>query len=278
MGDIEDVIERGVRRVGPSVDTLSASIHSIIENSKTLQTASRSLASATWDKDAYATIIHEELLTADMFGQMQAQDESALFDVSFTKLLFREAVSFFLGKKVMTKRAFDKLSDDYKRKSFTVANLQKKYVIEKVKDRIDRAIKKGETKASFVKRINREFDKLGITRLKKHHLETVFDTNVIGSYQHGRWTQQRRVVDDFPYWQYKTANDGAVRPSHEAMHNKVYHCDDAVWEAWYPPSGFRCRCYVKPLTDKAGSRLAEDDQPAVKPDKGFASSPKDWLK
>ena len=40
-----------------------------------------------------------------------------------------------------------------------------------------------------------------------------------------------------------------MRPAHAAMENRVYRWDDPVWDIWYPPNGFRCRCMVVSLTE-----------------------------
>ena len=37
-----------------------------------------------------------------------------------------------------------------------------------------------------------------------------------------------------PYWQYKTAGDGHVRETHQAMAERVFPADDPIWDVWYP--------------------------------------------
>lgn len=90
-----------------------------------------------------------------------------------------------------------------------------------------------------------------------------------------------------PYWQYQTAGDGNVRPAHAAMENRVYRWDDPVWDIWYPPNGFRCRCMVVSLTEAQvrGRHLTvenlmphEVDRRTGEavfyyPDKGFSANP-----
>ena len=44
--------------------------------------------------------------------------------------------------------------------------------------------------------------------------------------------------------QYRTANDGKVRPEHAAMHGITLPPSDSFWEGFYPPNGWNCRCTV----------------------------------
>lgn len=64
----------------------------------------------------------------------------------------------------------------------------------------------------------------------------------------------------YPYWQYLTANDARVRDAHRALHGKVFKHDDAVWDTIYPPNGWNCRCYIKPLMNYNQERLSNEDE------------------
>ncbi len=44
------------------------------------------------------------------------------------------------------------------------------------------------------------------------------------------------------YLQYRTANDGKVRPTHAALHGVTLPMSDPFWEEYYPPNGWNCRC------------------------------------
>lgn len=71
------------------------------------------------------------------------------------------------------------------------------------------------------------------------------------------------------------------------MENRVYRWDDPVWDIWYPPNGFRCRCMVVSLTEAQvrGRHLTvenlmphEVDRRTGEavfyyPDKGFSANP-----
>lgn len=44
--------------------------------------------------------------------------------------------------------------------------------------------------------------------------------------------------------QYRTANDGKVRPEHAALNGVTLPPSDPFWEEFYPPNGWNCRCTV----------------------------------
>lgn len=51
--------------------------------------------------------------------------------------------------------------------------------------------------------------------------------------------------------QYRTQNDGAVRPEHAALHGVTLPASDSFWDTYFPPNGWNCRCtVVQVLRDK----------------------------
>lgn len=44
--------------------------------------------------------------------------------------------------------------------------------------------------------------------------------------------------------QYRTMNDGAVRPEHQLLEGVTRPADDEFWDEYYPPNGWNCRCTV----------------------------------
>lgn len=62
----------------------------------------------------------------------------------------------------------------------------------------------------------------------------------------------------YPYWQYITAGDSRVRAAHKALDKMTFRADDPVWDTIYPPNGWGCRCYAKPLMSYSESKLANE--------------------
>ena len=74
------------------------------------------------------------------------------------------------------------------------------------------------------------------------------------------------------YYQYLTQNDDRVRPTHQQMHGVIRPVGDALWRIWWPPCGYNCRCYIRPITraEAEAEGLAPTPAlPPVYPDPGF---------
>jgi len=69
--------------------------------------------------------------------------------------------------------------------------------------------------------------------------------------------------------------DPVTRDSHAALHGKIFHIDDPIWQERYPPNGFNCRCRVRALTEKQAiqrgyKKNSRFTQPENFPDSGFS--------
>jgi len=85
-------------------------------------------------------------------------------------------------------------------------------------------------------------------------LQTIYRANKQSAYNVGRWKQQMENSDQRPYWQYIAVLDSRTRPSHAALHRRVFRFDDPIWASHYPPNGFGCRCRVRALSEAALKR------------------------
>lgn len=201
-------------------------------------------------------------------------------------LPFQDAIDIFKGRlPILSKSTHRILSDALKAKSWTIAGDHDDYTREQAKESLDVAISDGWSKGRWMKYA----EEIGIPNLGKHHLETVFDTNILGAYQHGRWKQQNtpNLVKRRPYLRYKTVEDARVRPAHAALNNFTAHRDHPAWATIYPPGGFRCRCRCEALRMSDDLDITPNDQPTptnpdtgkpAVPDEGWATNPGEWLK
>lgn len=222
-------------------------------------------------------VASEEGLIADMLGRLEvATDEAGQQLSQFVELPPKEAIAFFRSKRLMPRAAFDKLQDAYKRKAFTVAGLHQQYMLDRAYSTLEDVIRHGKAARPAKDVLRGAFQTWGVTGSSPHHLDTVFRNATLGAYADGRWSQLQRVKRRRPYWRYLTVGDGRVRESHQAMHGRVYHADDAVWQSWYPPNGHACRCMVESLSetdidDSTSSPTVAP--PSEQPDSGWAGSP-----
>lgn len=81
------------------------------------------------------------------------------------------------------------------------------------------------------------------------HLNTNLRTAMQSSYHAAQYNrlQDESVKELYPAYQYKTLADARVRESHNKLHDKIWRNNDEVWSHIWPPNGWNCRCYVKPV-------------------------------
>jgi phage gp29-like protein len=65
--------------------------------------------------------------------------------------------------------------------------------------------------------------------------------------------------EGFSYLVWWTQNDADVRHrpehNHAVMHGKVFAVDHPIWQTWWPPAGYGCRCFLGTLTAEEARRL-----------------------
>lgn len=81
-------------------------------------------------------------------------------------------------------------------------------------------------------------------------LRTIFDTNLRTAHAAGRWERIRRLAPARPWLRYVATLDDRTRPAHRVMHGVILPWDHPVWDRWYPPCGWFCRCTVEQLSDR----------------------------
>jgi SPP1 gp7 family putative phage head morphogenesis protein len=98
----------------------------------------------------------------------------------------------------------------------------------------------------------------------RHELEAEYATVVAAAQAAAQWDDFVRDADIFPYLIYKTQDDNKVRKSHQLLHDVCKPVMDVFWDTWYPPNGWRCRCYVLQARTDAGYKTEPDAYPTDK--------------
>lgn len=158
-------------------------------------------------------------------------------------------------------------------RAFTVSGLTSLDQIQRVMDSLEAATQNGQTFRDWKKAVLADVPDLG--KLPADRLDNVFRTAIQTHYNIGRWEQLERNRERRPYLMYDAINDGRTRPAHRAMDNHIAPIDDPIWNRWYPPNGFRCRCSVIALTEaQAKARgYGTKPTPTVDPDQGWDYHP-----
>ena len=137
--------------------------------------------------------------------------------------------------------------------------------------------------------MNDFLERNGYEGLNPFNADVIFRTNMQTAYNAGHYKSMTNPTTKKlrPFWKYITAGDGEVRESHAQMEGRIYPADDPIWDIWYPPNGFRCRCTVVSLTKSQAEREKEHISKGLPynvdhstgeilyqfPDKGFSNNP-----
>lgn len=221
--------------------------------------------------------------------EMRAQGEEAIElarrqaykledESSFVTSPFNEAMRFFRSKKVMSKRAFDRLSGEAKRRAFTISGMASKSVLEVAHMELTRQLETGGDLRAFRAALAERYELAGWVASNPSHVETVFRNAVVGSYASGRDAQMRQpeVLEARPYWQIMGVGDARTRETHRAAHGKVLAASDPFWKKAPLPWGHNCRDRKVSRSAEAVARLGLEVVPGSSlrglPDDGWDSS------
>lgn len=202
--------------------------------------------------------------------------------------VFREALEFLEQKRALSKEEYLKLEDMARAKAFTVGGYTSAEILEEFLRELKLAVEEGTTLTTFRERMNQFLERNGYDGINPWKAENIFRTNLQTAYNAGHYRRMTspNLLRNRPYWKYVTAGDNKVRESHAEMDGRVYRADDPIWNTWYPPNGFKCRCTVVSMTadqvERAGLRVydrppfeisREGKVKVIFPDKGFSVNP-----
>jgi phage gp29-like protein len=262
-GSPEDIIARGTREGSRITQAWSGAFVAAVDGLTRETTIYRALEQTAKELplDPFAAITERTLIRSFMLGALDAALEAendtpielpfmssrqvllaAVPD--FVRKPFQDAIAFFIGKKIMTRRAFDRLRAEAKRQAFTIAGLARKAMLDVAHAELTKSISDGTDLRSFAKALASRFASAGWLRLKPSHVELVFRNATMGAYATGRDQQMRQpeVLAARPYWQILGVNDDRTRATHAHAHRKVLLASDPFWTRAPLPWGHNCRC------------------------------------
>ena len=97
-----------------------------------------------------------------------------------------------------------------------------------------------------------------------NYLRAEFETAKRGSEMAWKWKDYVKNADLFPNLEYRTVGDERVRQEHATLSGVVKPITDGFWRNFYPPNGWRCRCYV--VQTAANITPGTKDDPTVLPE------------
>ena len=176
-------------------------------------------------------------------------------------LPFREAIAYFRDKLNLPSENWFDIWERAHSKSFTIAGAIKTELLQDLREAIQSALEEGKSIQQFREEFPKIVERYGWAYKGAEGWRTgiIFNTNMTVAYTVGRYRQATdpTILEQFPYWRYRTMDDARVRPEHAKWNNLVLRADDPFWATHYPPNGWGCRCEVQSLTEKQVKRLKD---------------------
>lgn len=173
-------------------------------------------------------------------GQMEAFSQKFAENDPSEKL-----IEAFLKNNLLSREDFDRLEQELKRQSFTIAGTESTELLAKVRDKMSKVLETGGGWPDFISQIDDVFYKQGISALNKYHLEVVVRTNLQTLYSRGREEVYKHVDrEQFPYKTVLAILDDRVRADHAKLHGFTAPIDDPVWQKLKTPFDYNCRCVI----------------------------------
>lgn len=90
------------------------------------------------------------------------------------------------------------------------------------------------------------------------YLQAEFQTARQAGHHAVNWAEYQKNKDRYPNLKYTTQGDDRVRDKHAQLNGIIKSVDDPFWDIYYPPNGWRCRCYVEQTTQGANNREVKE--------------------
>lgn len=181
-----------------------------------------------------------------------------------------KAVEYMQDKGFRITKDWRETWEDAHAKAFTISKMTDAELLKDTKGLLDNALKEGWSAQKTQREMTNMFKSRGWWGKQKivdengeekeiqlgspHRVRTIYKQNMQSAYNAGRYLQLLEDVDFAPYFVYNSILDESTRPSHRALHGKVYRYDDPVWASIFPPNGWGCRCFVKSLSEREVER------------------------
>ena len=194
-------------------------------------------------------------------------------------MTFEEAVAYFKERIPVTASRFYQIAEEYRGLAFTVSGYTKAQMLKRFCDELLAALEDGITLSEFRANMNEFLESEGYEGLDPLQADNIFRTNIQTAYNVGHYEQMTdpTVKRLRPFWQYDAVNDSHTRPSHLIMDGRVFPADSPIWDTWFPPNGFRCRCTVKTLSkrqvEQRGLTVETSAPSGALPDPQFSTNP-----
>ncbi len=220
---------------------------------------------------------YSALILSYLYGRTHIQEKYEAHQIlNFSdEIVPEEAIKFLREKLSIPAEEFYKLDAKARFRAFTVALLTGLDAIERVKEKLLKALEEGKTLKEFIEELGQDevIEKAGFSKTNPWYWETVFRTNLHSAYNAGRLEQIQRLGKKVKYLKFIAIDDDRTTKICRSLNGTVRPADDPFWSGKIPPLHFRCRSTVVPIFKGEQVKITKNP-PDVKPQEGFGGDPR----
>lgn len=201
--------------------------------------------------------------------------------------LLRRVLKVWEKRLPLTPAQLEALGEEAYARGWGLAGIWEQKFLERIQGSLTTAIAKGTTYSEWTQNeAQKILDAFGAgvstyrkrgpygTRWDPWYAELVMRNATQASFAGGRYSAEwasewQQVV---PFWRYYATLDDRTRPTHAALHGKVFRKDDPAARPFLPPWGMGCRCQAVFLTlaevEDAGYPITDGARVALLPTEG----------
>ena len=197
--------------------------------------------------------------------------------------LLRRVLRVWEKRAPLTPAQLKALGEEAYLRGWSLAGIWEKRFLERIQESLTGAIQKGMTYSDWTQNEGQKIlDGFGAgvstyrggKRWDPWYSELVMRNATQASFAGGRysamWAPEWQQIA--PYWRYYATLDDRTRPTHAALHGRVFRKDDPAARAFLPPWGHACRCQAQELTlaevEDAGYQITDGNMVPLLPTEG----------
>jgi len=216
------------------------------------------------------------LMLSYLFGSLHVQERyeaKSLLNLS-DEIVPEDAINMLKERLSLPPEEFYKLDRRARFRAFTVALLTGLDAIERVKEKLTKALEKGKTLKEFIEELGQEevLQKAGFSKTNPWYWETVFRTNLHSAYNAGKMEQVKRLGKKVKYLKFVAIDDNRTTEICRSLNGTVRPASE--WNGRIPPLHFNCRSTLVPIFE--GEKVKPTKMPSVKPQGGFGQPLDSW--
>lgn len=202
------------------------------------------------------SVLEDDLILSQLKGYINSKGatfKEVIEEFNPFTMKYEEAIKSFMDKTPILYETIEEITDEIRSNFVWLKKCTDLEITTKLFDSMKKNLENGGTFKEWMEDCQQVIEKAGLGN-QGYYLENVYRTNMATQYSIGNYKQMMDVVEDFPYWEYRTIADNRRSIICTKLDGQIHRYDSPFWKIYYPPNHFRCRSTV---LARSGQELKE---------------------